>query len=63
LGFSSEENKLTLTTNYQSFNKNIPIFFQMDMSKYSKGDYVLIIEVEDLQNKKTVSAETLLRWR
>ncbi len=63
LGFGSEEDKLTLTTNYQSFKKDVPVYFQIDLSKYSKGDYMLSVEVEDLQNKESVSAGTLLRWR
>ncbi len=63
LGFESEEDKLTLTTNYQSFNKNVPVYFQIDMNKYSKDDYVLTVEVKDLHSNKVVNAETLLRWR
>ena len=63
LGFSSDEDKLTLTTNYKSFKKDVPVYLQIDMSKYNKGDYILTVEVEDLHNKKTANAETLLRWR
>jgi hypothetical protein len=63
LGFESEEDKITLTTNYQSFNKNVPVYFQIDMNKYSKDDYVLTIEVEDLHSNKVTNAETQLRWR
>lgn len=63
LGFGSDEDKLTLTTNYKSFKKDVPVYLQIDMSKYNKGDYVLTVEVEDLHNKKIASTETLLRWR
>jgi GWxTD domain-containing protein len=62
-GFGGKEDKLTLSTTYQSFDRDVPVYFQIDMSKYSKGDYSLIVEIEDLQNKKKASAETMLRWR
>jgi GWxTD domain-containing protein len=63
LGFESEGDKLTLTTKYQSFSQNVPVYFQVDMSKYKKGVYILSVEVEDVDGKNVVSSETLLRWR
>ncbi|MBT8378991.1 MAG: GWxTD domain-containing protein [Ignavibacteria bacterium] len=62
-GFTNEEDKLTLINNYKAYNKNVPVYFQIDMSKYSKGNYILSIEVEDMSHKTTVTSETMLRWR
>jgi hypothetical protein len=63
LGFGSEEDGILLSTKYQSFNRDIPVYFQIDMSKYTKGDYKLSIEVEDLESGKRVRNDTMLKWR
>jgi GWxTD domain-containing protein len=62
-GLGDEEEKLTLTSSYQSFNKNTPVYIQIDMSKYEKGDYNVTVEIEDSNNGKVVSNKTVLRWK
>jgi len=63
LGLNDEDEKLTLTSSYQSFNKNTPVYLQIDMSKYEKGNYKLSVEIKDMNNSKVVNRNTILRWK
>ena len=62
-GIGDEDDKVTLTTNYQSFNRDTQVFLQLDMGNYEKGNYIIRIIIEDKLNENIVSKETLLRWR
>ncbi len=62
-GFTGKEDRLTLTTNYKSLERSVPLYFQLDMSKYESGEYILQIEIEDLQSEEVVTTKTHLRWR
>ena len=62
IGLGGDENTLTLTTKYQSYEKNTPIYLQLDMSKYEKGNYRINIEIQDLKNGSVVNSQTILRW-
>ena len=63
IGLGEDENTLTLTTEYQSYDKDTPVYLQLDMSKYEKGDYKINIEIEDLAVGSVVNSQTLLRWK
>ena len=62
-GIGDEDDIVTLTTNYQSFNKDTQVYLQLDMGNYEKGNYIIRVIIEDKLSDKTVSEETLLRWR
>lgn len=63
IGLSEAEDQITLSTKYQSYEKNAQVYLQVDMNKYDKGDYNLVVEVEDLSDGSIVSEQTILRWR
>ncbi|MCW9096427.1 MAG: hypothetical protein OQJ93_03480, partial [Ignavibacteriaceae bacterium] len=63
IGLGEAENTLTLTTEYQSYEKDTPVYLQLDMSKYEKGKYKINIEIEDLAVGSVVNSQTLLRWK
>ena len=63
VGLGEDEKTLTLTTEYQSYEKDTPVYLQLDMSKYEKGDYKINIEIEDLLNEKVVNSQIILRWK
>ena len=63
LGLGKDEKTLTLTTEYQSYEKDVPVYLQLDMSKYEKGDYKISIEIKDLFNDSVVNSQTILRWK
>jgi GWxTD domain-containing protein len=64
-GIFSKKNKdeITLTTNYQSFEKNAQVYLQLDMNNYKPGDYIITVTVNDELTGKETSSETLLKWR
>jgi GWxTD domain-containing protein len=62
-GSDSKKDQITLTTDYQSFEKNTQVYMQIDMSAYDPGDYVVTVTVEDKLAGKESSAETIMRWR
>ena len=62
-GIGEEDDMVTLTTNYQSFNKDTQVYLQFDMGNYEKGNYIVRIIIEDNLSDKSVSEETLIRWR
>ncbi|MEJ2102957.1 MAG: GWxTD domain-containing protein [Ignavibacteriaceae bacterium] len=63
IGLGADENTLTLTTEYQSYKKDTPVYLQLDMSKYEKGDYKINVEIEDITNGNVVNSQTTLRWQ
>ncbi|MEJ2194124.1 MAG: GWxTD domain-containing protein [Ignavibacteriaceae bacterium] len=62
-GSGNTDDKITLTTNYQSFEKNAQVYLQIDMNAYIPGDYIVSVTVEDKVTGEEASSETILRWR
>ena len=62
-GLGNEDDIITLKTDYQSFEKNVPVYLQLDMNKYQKGDYIITITIEDNLNGSIISTNTVLKWR
>ena len=60
---SPKEDKVTLTTDYQSFDKNTQVYLQLVMRGYKSGDYIITVSVNDKLAGKETSSETLLKWR
>lgn len=60
---SGSNDEVTLTTDYQSFNKNTPVYLQLDMNGYQPGDYIITVTIEDKVADKETSSNTLLKWR
>ncbi len=59
----SGEDEVTLTTDYQSFQKNTQVYLQLDMSSYPPGDYIITVTIEDKLAGREASSETFLNWR
>ncbi|MBT8386535.1 MAG: hypothetical protein KJO12_03920, partial [Ignavibacteria bacterium] len=62
-GIGDEDDIVTLTTNYQSFNKDTQVYLQLNMDNYEKGNYIVRIIIKDKLSDKTVREETLIGWR
>ncbi len=60
---SKHQDEITLTTDYQSFEKNSQVYLQLDMSKYQPGDYAVAVTIIDKLSGSEKSSETLLIWR
>ena len=63
MGLGKDDKTLTLTTEYQAYEKDVPVYLQLDMNKYEKGDYKINIEIKDLFNDNMVDSQTILRWK
>ncbi len=63
LKLSEEDQKTSLTSHYNTFETDPQIYFQLDMSKYPAGDYLVIITITDNVSKKRISRETVLKWK
>jgi hypothetical protein len=62
--FSSKHNdEITLTTNYQTFEKNSQVYLQLDMNNYQPGDYIVTVTIDDKFAGSESSSQTLLKWR
>ncbi len=61
-GLGKHENSIIITTNYESRSSNPQMYYQLDMSSYPAGDYILNVIVKDKQTGKEVSAKTLIHY-
>ncbi len=61
--FSTKNEEVTLTTDYQSFEKNTQVYLQLDLSGYQPGDYIVTVTIDDRLAGTKASSETLLKWR
>ncbi len=57
------KDEITLTTDYQSFKKNTPVYLQLDMNNYQPGDYIITVTIDDKLTNKETSSATMLKWR
>lgn len=61
VGLGSKGEKISTTSNYQTLETDPQIYFQLDLSKYEPGDYVISLGVKDiLANSETVSSTNVL---
>ncbi len=60
---TKNEDEVTLTTNYQSLEKNTQVYLQLDMKGRQPGDYIVTVSVDDKLSGRGKSSQTLLKWR
>ncbi len=60
---TKNEDEVTLTTNYQSLEKNTQVYLQLDMKGRQPGDYIISVTVADKLAGSEKSSQTLLKWR
>lgn len=58
-----EENEITLTSNYHTFETNPQIFLQLDMSNYPSEKYLITVTIKDKIDNKEVSSSTVIDWK
>ena len=61
-GIDKEKEKITLTSNYQTKEKDPQMYLQFDMSKYPAGEYFLKISIKDKITGKEVYSEKTINW-
>ncbi|MGE5379231.1 MAG: GWxTD domain-containing protein [Candidatus Aminicenantes bacterium] len=63
LGFKGSKEEVSLTSRYQTAEKDPQMYIQLDMSEYEPGDYIVRTVIKDKLSQKEASSETLLHWR
>lgn len=63
IGIDNEEKQVSLTSNYQTKDKDSEIYLQLDMNSYEPGNYILTIKIKDNISGKETGQNTKLTWR
>lgn len=63
VGINSEEKQVSLTSDYQTKDKDSQIYLQLDMTGYESGNYVLTIKIKDNIAGKETEQSTELTWK
>lgn len=62
VGLGSEGEKITLTSNYKTLERDSQVYFQLDLSNYASGEYELEIKIKDNIAGKETNAITRITW-
>jgi hypothetical protein len=63
VGLGKKKEEVIVTTKYQTQQKDPRMYFQLDMSSYQPGNYILTIIVKDNISGKEVSSRTILNYK
>ncbi len=63
VGLDKEGKKISLTSKYQTQEKDPQMYLQLDMSKYERGEYVITVTIKDIVTGKEVSSQTEINWQ
>ena len=61
LGISGDD-KITLTSDYRTIESDPQIYFQLDLSNYEPGDYLITLNVKDRNSGSDVEVKKVLKW-
>ena len=62
LGIGKNEEKISLTSNYQTAGKDPKIYLQLDLSKYPAGKYLIVVLIEDKFTGNLIETKTVVDW-
>ena len=62
LGIGGEEEKISLTSNYQTREKDTQIYLQLDLSKYPTGKYLIVVSIEDKLQGTEIQTSAVIDW-
>lgn len=63
VGLDNQQKQVSLTSNYQTKDRNSHVYLQLDMSNYEPGNYVLTIRIKDNISGKETEQNTELSWK
>jgi GWxTD domain-containing protein len=63
VGLGKKKEEVIVTTKYKTQQKDPRMYFQMDMSSYQPGNYIVTIIVKDDLTGKEVSSKTTLHYK
>ncbi len=62
IGMGKEEGKISLTSNYKTPEKDPQIYFQLDLSKYPTGKYLVVVSVKDNLTGNVIEIKAVVDW-
>ncbi|MBI5731723.1 MAG: GWxTD domain-containing protein [Ignavibacteriales bacterium] len=63
VGLDKEGKRISLTSKYQTQERDPQMYLQLDMSKYEPGEYVITVTIKDIITGKEVSNQTEINWQ
>jgi len=63
VGLDKEGKKVSLTSKYQTQERDPQMYLQLDMTKYEPGEYVITVTIKDTVNGKETSDQTEINWQ
>jgi len=63
VGFNKKQEGITLSSRYQTLDKNSQMYLQLDMNKLKPGSYVILVTIFDNISKKEASQSTVVKWQ
>lgn len=63
VGLDNQQKQVSLTSKFQTKDRNSQIYFQLDMGNYEPGNYVLTVKVKDNISGKETEQSTELTWK
>ena len=62
LGMVTEEEKISLTSNYKTPENDPQIYLQLDLSKYPTGKYLIVVLIEDKLTGNVTETRAIVDW-
>lgn len=63
VGIGGEENKVNLSSNFNTLESDSPVYVQLDLSNYEPGAYNITVTVKDKLNGNQISNDVLIHWQ
>ncbi len=63
VGIYKKKEGVTLTSRYQTKDKNSQMFLQLDMNKSKPGNFVILVTIHDNISQKEVTRAAFMKWR
>jgi len=63
VGLDKEGKKVSLTSKYQTQEKDPQMYLQLDMTKYELGEYVITVTIKDNVTGKETNNQTEVNWK
>ena len=63
VGLNKKDEGITLSSRYQTLDKNSQMYLQLDMNRLQPGSYIILVSIFDNISKKEVSKSTIAKWQ
>ena len=63
VGLKDKDQEVSLTTKYQTKDKDSQVYLQLDMSDYEPGNYLLTVRIKDKISGRVQESSAKLTWQ